>query len=45
MKSYNEKTNKAGKITVARLNGRITQIRNYNLTNTDSLHIRCQWFY
>ena len=37
---WNEKTNMAGKITVARLNGRITQVRNYDLKNTDSLHIR-----
>ena len=40
----NEKTNKAGKITVARLNGRITQLRNYDLKKTDSLHIRATAF-
>ncbi|MGZ8558940.1 MAG: hypothetical protein ACXWWC_11420, partial [Chitinophagaceae bacterium] len=41
---WNEKTNKAGKITVARLNGRITQVRNYDLKKTDSLHIRVSGF-
>ena len=41
---FNEKTNKAGIITVARLNGLITQMRNYDLTNTDSLHIRANGF-
>jgi hypothetical protein len=35
----NEKTNAAGKITVAKLNGRITHIRNYDLLTADSLHI------
>lgn len=35
---HNEKTNKPGKVTVARLNGRITNLRNYNLAKTDSLH-------
>ncbi len=37
---WNEKTNKPGKITVARLNGRITEVRNYDLSDTDSLSIR-----
>jgi len=40
----NEKTNKTGMITVARLNGLVTQMRNYDLTNTDSLHIRANGF-
>lgn len=36
----NEKTGSAGKITVDDLNGRVTQIRNYNLGNRDSLHVK-----
>ncbi len=40
----NEKTNKTGTITVARLKGLVTQLRNYDLTNTDSLHIRANGF-
>ena len=40
----NEKTNKTGMITVASLNGLVTQMRNYDLTNTDSLHIRATGF-
>lgn len=36
----NDKNNKTGKITVGRLNGLVTQLRNYNLTATDSLRIR-----
>ena len=40
----NEKTNKTGMITVTRLNGLVTQMRNYDLTNTDSLHIRANGF-
>lgn len=35
---HNEKTNKPGKVTVSRLNGRITNLRNHNVTKTDSLH-------
>lgn len=35
----NEKTNAAGKITVAKLDSRITHFRNYDLSATDSLHI------
>jgi len=34
-----EKTNAAGKITVAKLDSRITHFRNYDLSATDSLHI------
>ena len=41
---FNEKTNKSGMISVARLNGLVTHLRNYNLTNTDSLHIRATGF-
>ena len=40
----NEKTNKTGMITVASLNGLVTKMRNYDLTNTDSLHIRAAGF-
>lgn len=40
----NEKTNAAGKIAVTKLNGRITHLRNYNLSATDSLHIRANAF-
>lgn len=36
---FNEKTNEAGKITVADLNGRITRVRNHNLHHSDSLHL------
>ena len=36
---FNEKTNDAGKITVANLNGRITGVRNHNLQLSDSLHL------
>ena len=35
---HNEKTNKAGIVTVARLNGRLANLRNYDLKKTDSLH-------
>lgn len=35
----NEKTNKGGRITVDRLNGTITQVRNYDLQRGDSLHL------
>lgn len=35
----NEKTNKGGRITVDRLNGTITQVRNYDLQPGDSLHL------
>jgi len=36
---FNEKTNQAGKITVAKLNGRITRVRNHDLHHSDSLHL------
>ena len=36
---YNEKTNDAGKVTVAKLNGQITRVRNHNLHHSDSLHL------
>jgi hypothetical protein len=36
----NEKTKTAGKITVARLNGTVADIRNFNLTAKDSLRIK-----
>ena len=36
----NEKTGVPGKITVGNLNGTVTQIRNYNLSNDDSLHLK-----
>ena len=36
---YNERTNNAGKITVARLNGRMTRVKNHNLVKSDSLHL------
>lgn len=35
----NERTGATGKIVVAQLNGRITDMRNYNLSTGDSLHI------
>jgi len=41
---YNEKTDKAGKITVARLNGQITRVRNHNLVRSDSLHLVADGF-
>ena len=40
----NEKTNATGKITVAELNGNITHFRNYNLSDTDSLHVKATAF-
>jgi len=40
----NKKTNEAGKITVARLNGHVAHLRNYNLQAADSLHINATAF-
>ena len=36
----NEKTGVSGKITVSDLNGKVTQIRNYNLDDRDSLQVK-----
>jgi len=41
---YNERTNNAGKITVARLNGRFTRVRNHNLVKSDSLHLLAEGY-
>jgi hypothetical protein len=40
----NEKTKAAGKIAVAKLNGRVTHLRNYDLSVSDSLHIKATAF-
>lgn len=40
----NEKTSAEGMIRVARLNGRITRVRNFNLSPTDSLDISASAF-
>ena len=41
---YNERTNKAGKITVARLNGHFARVRNHNLIQSDSLYLVADGF-
>ncbi len=40
----NEKTKAVGKIAVTKLNGRVTHLRNYDLSASDSLHIRATAF-
>ncbi|HKO78960.1 MAG TPA: hypothetical protein VJU78_01130 [Chitinophagaceae bacterium] len=40
----NKKTNAAGKIAVAQLNGHIAHLRNYDFKKTDSLHINATAF-
>lgn len=40
----NKKTNETGKITVARLNGNVAHLRNYDLQAADSLHINATAF-
>ncbi len=40
----NKKTNAAGKIRVAKLNGHVAHLRNYNLKGNDSLHINATAF-
>lgn len=40
----NKKTNAAGKIAVAKLNGHVAHLRNYDFEKTDSLHINATAF-
>ncbi len=40
----NEKNNQSGKIAVARLNGKVTRLRNFNLSPTDSLEVNASGY-